>query len=402
MVFGQGTPAGKIVTPGSALQVSAVWTCNKILAECVGMLPFNVFERLDADDNRKAIEHPYYRLLHDEPNPEMSSMDFRMCMTSALVLWGNAYARIMRNGSGRAVALWPLPAQLVDPSRDQNDNLVYKYTPGKGGPQTLQATDVLHLRTVSFDGIRGVSPISQVKNSIGLALALEEYASRFFANGGIPGVVLQHPGKLGPDAIENIRKSWKSLYGGVENSNEVAVTEEGMKVDVLGIEPGKAQAVEARKFQLGEIARIYRMPPHMLADLDRATFSNIEEQAIEFVTYTLMPYLAVWEQAIQRTLFAENEKARYFSEFNVDGLLRGDIASRYAAYAIGRQWGWLSQNDVRRLENMNRIEGGDTYLEPMNMVPVGTPAAPQQIPAKPNKKLLAIRQALAQLEKEAA
>ena len=399
MIFGQGTPAGKVVTPGNALQISTVWSCNRILSESVGMLPFSVYKRLGPDANVKAPDHPYHRLLHDEPNPEMSSMDFRMCMTSALCLWGNAYAEVVRNGSGKAVALWPLPAQLVDPSRDQNNNLVYKYTPAKGGPQVLQAKDVLHLRTMSFDGIRGVSPITQGKNCIGLAMALEEYASRFFANGGIPGIVLQHPGKLGIEAAENIRKSWKSLYGGVENSNEVAVTEEDMKLTVVGVDPQKAQSVEARRFQIAEAARLYRMQLHLVDEMSQATFSNIEQQSIEFVTYTLMPYLKVWEQAIQRTLFAENEKATYFSEFNVDGLLRGDIASRYAAYAIGRNGGWLSSNDIRRFENLNPIEGGDVYLQPLNMVPIGTP--PLQIPATPNKKLLAIRMALAQLEEAA-
>ena len=252
---------------------------------------------------------------------------------------------------------------------------------------------------MSFDGIRGVSPITQGKNCIGLAMALEEYASRFFANGGIPGIVLQHPGKLGIEAAENIRKSWKSLYGGVENSNEVAVTEEDMKLTVVGVDPQKAQSVEARRFQIAEAARLYRMQLHLVDEMSQATFSNIEQQSIEFVTYTLMPYLKVWEQAIQRTLFAENEKATYFSEFNVDGLLRGDIASRYAAYAIGRNGGWLSSNDIRRFENLNPIEGGDVYLQPLNMVPIGTP--PLQIPATPNKKLLAIRMALAQLEEAA-
>jgi HK97 family phage portal protein len=174
-----------------------------------------------------------------------------------------------------------------------------------------------------------------------------------------------------------------------------------MSLHVVGVDPQKAQSVEARKAQIEEIARVYRMQLHMLGDLDHATFSNIEQQSIEFVTYTLMPYLKIWEQAIQRTLFAENEKATYFAEFNVDGLLRGDIASRYAAYAIGRSWGWLSANDICAMENRNPVEGGDIYLQPLNYVPVGTPPAPVQMPATPNKKLLAIRMALQQLEEAA-
>lgn len=394
-VFGRPTSSGKVVSPGSAMQVTAVWTCNKILGECVGMLPFGVYKQA-GESRSPATRHAVHRLLHDEPNPEMSAIDYRMAMTSALCLWGNSYSKIARRKDGTPVALWPLPSQLVRADRDKG-NLVYKYTPAAGGSEVLRASDVLHVRGMSYDGINGISPISLLGNAIGLAMALEEYASRFFSNGGVPSLVLQAPSELGAEAIKNIRASWKSLYGGVENSNEVAVLEQGMTVKEMGTTPDKAQSVESRKFQLGEIARIYRMPPHMLADLERATFSNIEQQSIEFVTFTLMPWLTMWEQAVNRSLFSEEEKGTYFAKFNVDALLRGDTASRYAAYAIARQWGWMSADDVRAKEDMNPIpDGGDQYLVPMNMIPADskpipapttTRKPPQSLPAPEPRRI---------------
>lgn len=385
-VFGRPTPSGKIVSPGSAMQVTAVWTCNKILSECVGMLPFGVYKQSGVSRS-PAPKHPLHRLLHDEPNPDMSAIDYRMAMTSALCLWGNAYSKIARRGDGTPVALFPLPSQLVRPGRI-NGNLVYNYTPASGGPQVLKASDMLHVRGMSYDGISGLCPISLLGNAVGLAMALEEYASRFFSNGGVPSLVLQAPNEVGAEAIKNIQESWDAMYGGAENSNKTAVLEQGLTIKEIGTTPDKAQSVESRKFQLGEIARIYRMPPHMLADLDRATFSNIEQQSIEFVTYTLMPWLSMWEQAVNRSLFTDTEKGTYFAKFNVDALLRGDTASRYAAYAIGRQWGWLSADDVRAKEDLNPLpEGGDQYLIPMNMIPADgprpTPAPTTKLPAPP-------------------
>jgi HK97 family phage portal protein len=383
-VFGRPTASGKIVSPGSAMQVTAVWTCIKIISETVGALPFGVFAQ-NGEKRSPATKHPIHRLMHDEPNPQMSAMDFRMAMTSALCLWGNAYAKIVRRGNGVPIGLYPMPSQLVRPTWNGSNGVwTYNYTPSSGAAQTLDADQVLHIRGMSYDGVNGLSPISLLGNSIGLAMALEEYASRFFSNGGVPSLVLQTPEKLGPDGIRNVRESWKNLYGGIENSNEVAVLEEQMTVKEIGVNPNNAQAVESRKFQLGEIARIYRMPPHMLADLDRATFSNIEQQSLEFVIYTLTPWLRMWEQSVNRQLFSDADKEIYSASFTVDELVRGDEASRASADAVGRQWGWLSANDCRQKRGMNPVEGGDEYLVPMNMLPAdGTPAP---IPAPTTKK----------------
>lgn len=368
-IFGLPTYSGKVVTPENSIQVPAIWSCMKILAETEGALPFGAYERT-ANGTSPAPSHPVHEIIHDAPNPEMSAMDFRMSQTAQLALWGNCYSRIVRNTAGEVIALWPLQSRLMEVKRSSRGELIYRYS----SRDEYTAQDILHVRTLSMDGVNGISPIAQLSNPVGLAMALEEYASRFFSNGAIPAIALEHPKTLSPTAIKNLRDTFKGLYGGLENSHEVAVAEEGMQVKVLGIDPQKSQSIESRRFQIAEIGRIYRIPPHMMGDLERATFSNIEQQSLEFVIYTLMPWLEIWEQAVNRSLFAPAERRRYFAEHNVAGLLRGDIASRYAAYAVGRQWGWLSINAILRLENMNSVgPDGDTLLQPMNMVPLGTP-----------------------------
>lgn len=391
--FGLPTYSGKVVTPENSLCVPAIWACVKVLAETEGALPLGMYQRAGDGSVTPASDHPLQQLLHDQPNPEMSAIDFRMAQTAQLALWGNCYSRIARNGKGEVIALWPLQSKLMSVKRDSRNELVYNYNAGST-TEPYTAKDILHVRTLSMDGVNGISPIAQLGNPVGLAMALEEYASRFFGNGAIPAIALEHPARLGPDAVRNIRDSWKKMYGGNQHSHEVAVTEEGMKVNVLGTDPQKSQAVESRKFQILEICRAYRMPPHMLADLDRATFSNIEQQSLEFVVYTLMPWLEIWEQAVNRSLLTPSERSRYFAEHNVAGLLRGDLASRYAAYATGRQWGWLSVNDIRRLENMNGIGGkGDAYLEPLNMIHAGQ-QPPQVTAASPEDKATALKAAI--------
>ena len=235
---------------------------------------------------------------------------------------------------------------------------------------------MLHIPGLGFDGLVGYSPIAMAKNAIGMAIACEEYGAKFFANGAAPGGVLEHPGTIKDP--QRVRESWQSTFGGSGNSNKIAVLEEGMKYTPIGISPEQAQFLETRKFQINEIARIFRVPPHMVGDLEKSSFSNIEQQSLEFVKYTLEPWLVRWEQSIQRTLFSPEEKKRYFAKFNVEGLLRGDYASRMTGYATARQNGWMSANDIRELENMDRIpaeEGGDLYLINGNMLPLGNAGA---------------------------
>ena len=365
-LFG-GTTSGKMVNEHTALQTTAVYACVRILAETVAGLPLHVYQyRMDGSKERFP-QHPLYNLLHNEPNPEMTSFVFRETLMSHLLLWGNAYAQIIRDGRGRVLGLYPLLPNKVIVNRNQHGELVYQYEK-EGQTYFLRSYEVLHIPGLGFDGIIGYSPIAMAKNAVGMAIATEEYGAKFFANGANPGGVLEHPGVVKDPA--RIRESWNAVYQGSSNAHRVAVLEEGMKFQSIGIPPEQAQFLETRKFQINEIARIFRIPPHMIGDLEKSSFSNIEQQSLEFVMYTLDPWVVRWEQAIQRALFTENEKRQYFVKFNVDGLLRGDYQSRMNGYAVGRQNGWLSANDIRELENLNRIPedlGGDLYLINGNM-----------------------------------
>jgi len=373
-VFGLSSFAGEGISPQTALQLSAVWSANKILAETIGMLPLDMY-RVDGESVRPFPKHPLQFYLHDEPNPEMSAMDWRMAMTGSLGLWGNAYARIARMRRGDVAGLWMLHPQLVNVRRDRNGVLEYVYYGQK--TETYQPKDILHVRTFSLDGINGLAPVMWLRNSLGLAQALERYAGRFFANGAVPAIALSYPGTLSDEAIRNIRDSWKKLYGGADNAHEVAVLEENMQLKTLGVDPEKSQSLESREFQILEVARLYRIPPHMLAYLQSASYASIEQQSLEFVTYTLLPWIKCWEQAISRCLIDTEDKGRFLAQFNLAELLRGDLQSRYAAYAVGRQWGWLSVNDILRMENANTIgPEGDVRLEPMNMIEIGNAARP--------------------------
>ena len=380
--FGSSS-AGKRVNERSAMQMTAVYSCVRILAEAVAGLPLHLYRYKEDGGKEKAIYHPLYLLLHDEPNPEMSSFVFRETLMTHLLLWGNAYAQIIRNGKGEVIALYPLMPDRMTVDRDRDGKLYYEYTVStddaptvKGTVVRLKPSDVLHIPGLGFDGLVGYSPIAMAKNAIGMAIACEEYGAKFFANGAAPGGVLEHPGTIKDPG--RVRESWQSTFGGSGNANKIAVLEEGMKYTPIGISPEQAQFLETRKFQINEIARIFRVPPHMVGDLEKSSFSNIEQQSLEFVKYTLEPWRVRWEQSIQRTLFSAEEKKQYFTKFNVEGLLRGDYASRMNGYATARQNGWMSANDIRELENMDRIpaeDGGDLYLINGNMLPLGNAGA---------------------------
>lgn len=375
-----GSSSGKTVTERSAMQMTAVYSCVRILSEAVAGLPLHFYRYTDDGGKEKAIDHPLYSLLHDEPNPEMTSFIFRETLMTHLLLWGNAYAQIIRNGKNEIIALYPLMPNKMDVSRDKSGQLYYTYVTQPEEAHTMKGTvvylnpsEVLHIPGLGFDGLVGYSPIAMAKNAIGMAIACEEYGAKFFANGAAPGGVLEHPGTIKDP--QRVRESWQSTFGGSGNSNKIAVLEEGMKYTPIGISPEQAQFLETRKFQINEIARIFRVPPHMVGDLEKSSFSNIEQQSLEFVKYTLDPWIVRWEQSIRRALLTPEEKKKYFVKFNLEGLLRGDYQSRMNGYAIGRQNGWMSANDIRELENQDRIpaeEGGDLYLVNGNMLPIKT------------------------------
>lgn len=369
-LFGR-TTSGKPVNERTAMQTTAVYACVRILAEAVASLPLHVYEYQDDGGKKLVHDHPLYYLLHDEPNPEMTSFVFRETLMSHLLIWGNAYAQIIRDGAGRVLGLYPLLPDKMDVQRDDKGNIYYVYSRNSDenpmfkeyGNIRLKAEDVLHIPGLGFDGLIGYSPIAMAKNAVGMTLACEEYGASFFANGANPGGVLEHPGVLKDPS--KVRESWNSVYRGVSNAHKIAVLEEGMKYQQIGIPPEEAQFLETRKFQINEIARLYRIPPHMVGDLDKSSFSNIEQQSLEFVKYTLDPWVIRWEQSLQRSLLLPGEKGKYFIKLNVDGLLRGDYQSRMNGYAVGRQNGWFSTNDIREMENMNPIpdeEGGNLYL----------------------------------------
>lgn len=369
-LFGR-TTSGRPVNERTAMQTTAVYACVRILAEAIASLPLHVYEYQDDGGKKLVYDHPLYYLLHDEPNPEMTSFVFRETLMSHLLIWGNAYAQIIRDGAGRVLGLYPLLPDKMDVQRDDKGNIYYVYSRNSDenpmfkeyGNIKLKAEDVLHIPGLGFDGLIGYSPIAMAKNAVGMTLACEEYGASFFANGANPGGVLEHPGVLKDPS--KVRESWNSVYRGVSNAHKIAVLEEGMKYQQIGIPPEEAQFLETRKFQINEIARLYRIPPHMVGDLDKSSFSNIEQQSLEFVKYTLDPWVIRWEQSLQRSLLLPSEKGKYFIKLNVDGLLRGDYQSRMNGYAVGRQNGWFSANDIREMENMNPIpdeEGGNLYL----------------------------------------
>ena len=374
--FMGGSSSGKHVNERSAMQMTAVYSCVRILSEAVAGLPLHLYQYAADGGKAKALDHPLYRLLHDEPNPEMTSFIFRETLMTHLLLWGNAYAQIIRNGKGEVLGLYPLMPAKMTVDRDARGALFYRYqrtnedSPGLGKTETvyLDPHDVLHIPGLGFDGLVGYSPIAMARNAIGMAIACEEYGAKFFANGANPGGVLEHPGTIKDPA--KVRESWNSVYQGSGNSHRIAVLEEGLHFNPISISNEQAQFLETRKFQINEIARIFRVPPHMVGDLEKSSFSNIEEQSLEFLKYTLGPWVIRWEQALARALFTEAEKPRMFFKFNVDGLLRGDYVSRMNGYATGRQNGWMSANDIRSLENLDPIpedEGGNLFLVNGNM-----------------------------------
>lgn len=376
--FMGGSSSGKNVTERSAMQMTAVYSCVRILAEAVAGLPLHFYRYKDGGSKEKATDHTLYKLLHDEPNSEMSSFVFRETLMTHLLLWGNAYAQIIRNGKGEIIALYPLMPNKMQVDRDENGEIYYIYQRSNDEAKTMEGstvylrkTDVLHIPGLGFDGLVGYSPIAMAKNAIGLAIATEEYGAKFFANGAAPSGVLEHPGTIKDPS--RVREAWQSQFGGSGNSGKVAVLEEGMKYTPISISPEQAQFLETRKFQINEIARIFRVPPHMVGDLEKSSFSNIEQQSLEFVKYTLDPWVIRWEQSLSRSLLSNDEKNSYFFKFNVEGLLRGDYQSRMNGYAIARQNGWMSANDIRELENLDKIspeDGGDLYLINGAMLPL--------------------------------
>lgn len=361
------TAAGVHVNHKNSLEQSTVFACVRVLSETVAGLPFVLYRRRDRGKER-ATDHPLFPILRYLPNTEMTAFELKETLMGHVATWGNAYAEIEFNNGGRVRGLWPLrPDKMKVVRRD--GLLWYIYTLPNGTPVELPFQRIMHIRGLGFDGVVGYDPISMARQAIALAMATEEFGSRFFSNGAEMGMTLSHPGLLSKEAGDRLVKSVEKRHQGLSNAHRIMVLEEGLKAEKIGIPPENAQFLETRKFQVPEIARFYRMPLHKINYLEQATFSNIEHQSIEFVTDTIDPWCIRWEQAVYRDLLTPSERQQYFAEYLVDALLRGDTESRYQAYAVGRQNGWLSANDIRERENMNPVEGGDVYLVPLNMIP---------------------------------
>ena len=355
-------------TEDGALRIAAVYACVRVIAETVASIPLITYRRAADGGKSRAEDDPLYALLRVSPNPEQTSLEWREQMLTHLLLRGNAYSRIVRDRRGLVLELVPLNPDEVDVTTNTGGAIVgYTYR----HRETITPSDMLHVRGLSSDGVLGRSVLRDANDTFAAAKSSQEYGRRAFENDATPGMVLKHPETLDEEAAKRLRESWEQMFAGPRNAGRVAVLEEGMSVEKIQLSAEDLQFIETRRLQRSEIAAIFRVPPHMVGDLERATFSNIEQQSIDFVMHCIRPWCVRIEQALYKKLLTPAQKQDLFFEFLLDGLMRGDLQSRYTAYQIGRQAGFLSVNDIRSLENLNPIAGGDRYLEPLNMQVVG-------------------------------
>jgi len=378
--FGGGAASsGVIVNPQTALQSAAVYACVKVLAESIAMLPCTLYRKGAGQSRAPAEDHPLFELLRYQPNEWQSSVEFFEMMVASLCLRGNGYAWPNRSRSGEIIELLPMHPDVVNVTMESGFRLNYQITLSDGSFKDLGAGDIFHVRGLTLNGWLGISPIAYARESIGLALAAEKFGGQLFRNGAKMSGVLEHPSRLSEGAAKRLKESFDLATSG-EHAHETAVLEEGTKFTKISIAPEDAQFLETRKYQRSEIAAIYRVPAHLINDLEKATFSNIEQLGLEFVSLCLMPWITRFEQAIRRDLIARDERPTYGVAFDVSALLRGDAAARSAYYHNGILDGWLLRNEARAMESelgvvLNPIDGLDKPLMPLNMTEVGADAA---------------------------
>jgi HK97 family phage portal protein len=380
-VFGLPSSSGVAVNADTARGLTAVFCAERILSETLASIPFNLMRRT-AGGKEIATDHPLQKRLR-RPNPWQTSFEWRRMLQGHVAVRGNAYAEIIWNADGYPDALIPRHPDRIIVRQLSETEIGYGQRMPDGSIRLIPPGNMLHLRGISSDGIKGDSIVAMFRNSIGAAAATEEHGARLFKNGTQIPYAITHPKSLSDQALKRLRESFDEEHAGVSNFYRPMFLEDGMNVVKLGLTAEDSQFVESRTFNISEFARIFNIPPHMLKELSRATFSNIEHLGIEFVTYTMVPWFVLWEQRMDADLLSETDFDEYYTKFNVNGLLRGDMKSRFDAYAVARNWGWMSANDIRRLEDQNDIENGDIYLEPLNMVPAGSPRNPQ--PGVPSK-----------------
>ena len=362
-----------------ALRVATVLACVNVIAQTIGTLPLLLYRRIGTSKTRVDSD-PLAELLRWKPNPYQTSTEWREQMIAHALLHGNAYSEIIRAADGTVRELLVLDPRAMQVDRGAYGP-TYRYQPAEGASRTFTVTSptdppkILHLRGLSTSGLVGRSLVTDASDIIDTAHSAQVYGRTLLDNGATPALVLKHPQVLDEEAATRLKESWRAAYGGARKAGGIAVLEEGMSLDTLSMSNEDLQLLETRKFTRSEIAALFRVPAHMIGDMERSTFSNIEHQSIEFVQHCIRPWAVRFEQVMHATLLSDTpqQKRSYFFEFQIDGLLRGDIQSRYQAYQVGRQAGFLSINDIRRLENLDPVEGGDDYLEPLNMQPVGVP-----------------------------
>ena len=381
---GPSSITGQSVSVDTAIQLSAVFACVRVKSEDIASLPLILYRRLERGKER-ATDHPLYAILHDQANPHMTALQFRETMACHVELRGNAFANIERNPDGSVRWLWPLnPTRMDKPMLAADGRLLYRYWLPNGQPAMLTQDEVFHLRGMSHDGIWGMSPIEVQRETFGNALAALEYGSRFFGNNANPSGVLQAKNRLSPEAAKRLSTSWNDAHQGLTNAHRVAVLEEGIEWKQISISPEDAQYLETKKYSRSEIAGVYRVPPHKIGDLERSTFSNIEEQDIDYAKSTIRPMAKRWEAQVYMSLLLPSERPRYLAEHLMDDLLRGKTLERFEAYQ--KAW-WMTGNEIRERENLNPIDGLDEPLLPVNMAlgaenlpdlnaPKAEPAAP--------------------------
>lgn len=386
-ISGYPTASGVEINDSTALSCMAVYAAVRLLSETIGSLPGHVMRQTEMS-KEKALIHPLYPIIHEQPNPEQTAMEWRETAMVHLLLRGNHYSEKQYDEGGRIIALWPIHPDRVKIERpNPNASLLYRVSIPGGGEVLLGPDRMLHLRGLGSNGVTGFSPIALGRQAMGLAIAAQEYGARLFRNDTRPGGVLEHPAKLGDAAYARLRESVEAQHQGLTNAHRMMILEEGMKWSQVGINPDDAQFLESRKFGVTEIARMFNVPPHFLRDLERATFANIEQQSIDFVVYSIRPWLVRLEQRLKMELLSVQDRVTHFIKFNVDGLLRGDIKSRYEAYHIAKLDGWINGNEIRELEDMNPIPGdhGEDYWQPVNIGVVGKMPTPQT-DANPNNR----------------
>ncbi len=389
--------SGIHVTPESAMGFIAVYAAVRLLSESVAQLPCNLYRRTDKKGNRdKATDHSLFDKLRHAPNDWMTAFDYHEYQQGALGLRGNSYNRVMRSGSGEIDAIIPLDPSQVIVRVDSNRMPVFDLL--EQNEFNVPYSKMHHIAAFKTNAYVGLSPIQAGREGIGLALATEQHASEIFSNGtNLKGTLerdwVQGAKPLGKEQVDALKAQWNKLYRGLGASDDIAVLQDGFKFKSISMSNEDAQLLASRAHSINEVARLYNIPPHMIQSLDKATFSNIESQALQYVMYSLMPWVKRHEAAMMRDLLTQEERKDYYIEFNVSGLLRGDMATRFNSYAQGRQWGWLSVNDIRRLENLpplSKDQGGDIYLQPMNMVDAGD-YQKQAVNKKVDKEMQAIK-----------